>query len=487
MSKLWSGIRTAGRTRGSTSRNGVTAGPGLHVIANYAEWVRLRTNVSPAASGRVDVTPASEDGFYPHGTTLLLRAAAEGATRFYRWTAGAGGATFLAANRQGNAANPVELTLRASTAFYLASFTGEAITTIASSVPGAQITVDGTAAFAPMSFLWPVGTRHTVSVQERTLLPSSVSRLVFVEWSNGGERTQDVLAGDGGVLTAQVREQHQVLKRAASTRLVGTVIPSAARNISLDPVSADGFYDEGSELTVTAEGPAGVPFVHWYGDLGSESNPGRLRITEQSIIGANFVSPGLFSAQAVVNDASRQPGALASGALYTLYGNAIAFAAIRIGGEKAEALTVGRDQLRFRAPVLPDDSAVVMEVETAAGTVRRTLSALRASPGVYTVSGSGSGQADARNGDGSRNRKEAPAARGSTLGLRLTGIRDAATLEVTLGGVRAEILELHEGLEPGQVEVTVLLPGGCPAGPEVPVAVYSDGVRSQYGVWAAIE
>ncbi|MBL8218464.1 MAG: hypothetical protein JNL62_04510 [Bryobacterales bacterium] len=473
----------------------VTAAPGMHVIANYAEWVRLRTAVSPAGSGRVEVSPASADGFYPLGTTVHIRAVAEGAARFYRWVAGAGGSTYLNANRQGNAANPVELTLRASNAFYQASFSTNPITTIASTPAGAQINVDGVTAYAPTAYLWTAGTGHTVSVAERTLSPSNASRLVFQRWSNGGEREQQIVADGGGVLTAELVAQHQMLTRVVSTRLAGTSSPNAARNLSLDPVSADGFYDEGLEVTVGAEGPDRVPFAHWYGDFGGNENPHKIRITEQTVIGANFVSAGLFSATAIVNDASRQPGPLVSGGLYTLYGNElgpeaggnVADYVVRVGGETAEVLSVDRHRLRFRAPVLPDAASVVVEVQTAAGVARRTVTAAAAAPGVYATSGVGTGQVDASNGDGSRNRKEAPAARGSTLALRLTGIGNPEGMEVTLGGVAAEILELREGATAGEYMVSVRLPESCPAGPEVPVVVWNKGMRSQYGVWAAVQ
>ncbi|MFN7935699.1 MAG: M12 family metallopeptidase [Bryobacteraceae bacterium] len=472
----------------------VVARPGMHVIANYAEWVRLRAAASPAGSGQVEVSPPSEDGFYPLGTTVFLRAVADGEAQFYRWTAGAGGATFLNANRQGNASNPAELTIRTATASYVASFTREALTTIASSVPGAQITVDGIGYFAPTAFLWPAGSSHTVSVLERTLLPSNTSRLVFDGWSNGGERTQEIVAGAAGVLTAKVRAQHQVVTRVVSTRLVGTSSPNAARNLGLEPQSADGFYDEGTELTVSAEGPDGVPFAHWYGDLGSEMNPQRIRVSEQTVVGANFVSPGLFSAQAVVNDASRQPGPVASGGVFTIYGSAIgpegsggAGYAVRVGGADAELLALGRNSIRFRAPAIADVAAVTVDLVRPQGTTRRTLGVQDAAPGLYTVSRAGIGQVDARNGDGSRNRREAPAARGGTLGLRLTGIANEGDLEVSIGGVAVEILELREGAAAGEYEVTVRLPDVCPAGEEVPVAVWSQGVRSQYGVWASVQ
>ncbi|MBL8175918.1 MAG: hypothetical protein JNK48_14675 [Bryobacterales bacterium] len=470
----------------------VVAAPGLHVIANYAEWVLLRTGVSPAGSGRVEVSPPSEDGFYPLGTTVQIRSAAEGDFRFYRWTAGVGGATYLNANRMGNASNPVELTIRASNAFYQASFTRSAVTTIASTPPGAQLSVDGATLFAPSAFAWEAGTRHSVSVLERTLQPGSVSRLVFQEWSNGGERTQDIVAGAGGVLTARAAQQHQVIPRVASTRLTGTSSPNTARNIGLEPVSADGFYDEGAELAVAAEGPEGVPFAHWYGDLGGEANPQLLRITEQTVVGANFVSPGLFSSLAVVNDAGRQPGPLASNGVFTIFGNGIGPSAgdatgyaVLVGGQRAELLQLERNAIRFRAPRLAEGSTVTVELQTPAGVARRTLGVQPAAPGIYTVSRAGTGQVDARNGDGSLNRKEAPAARGSTLGLRVTGIANPAGLEVTLGGVPAEILELREGAA-GEYELALRLPESCPAGPEVPVVVWSEGVRSQFGTWAAV-
>ncbi len=472
----------------------VTAAEGMHLIANYAQWVRLRTGVTPAGSGRVEVIPASEDGFYPLGTTVQIRATAEGDQRFYRWTAGSGGNTYLNANRQGNASNPVELTIRTATAFYQASFTRGAISTVNSSTPGAQITVDGATLYTPSAFLWEEGSRHTVSVLERTNSPASASRLVFQGWSNGGERTQEVVAAGGGTLTALVQPQHRVLTRVVSTRAQGTASPNAARNLFLDPVSPDGYYDEGTELTVLAAGPEGVPFANFFGNLGSDWNPQTIRVLEQTLVGAHFVSPGLLGISAVVNDASRQPGPLTSGGVFTIYGAGIGPEApgdasgytVRVGGVAATVLAAERNAIRFLAPAIANRPSAVVELLTPDRTLRRTLGVQRAAPGLYTVSKAGTGQLDARNADGSRNRKEAPAARGSMMDLRVTGIGDPAKLEITIGGEVAEIVDLRQDAENGHYQVSVRLPEGCTPGPEVPVVAWAEGARSQYGVWAAV-
>jgi uncharacterized protein (TIGR03437 family) len=110
-----------------------------------------------------------------------------------------------------------------------------------------------------------------------------------------------------------------------------------------------------------------------------------------------------------------------------------------------------------------------------------TLPLASVSPGVFTLDGSGKGQAAATNSDGSINSAGHPAVGGITL--YATGISAGSSVQATVGGSSAAAVSLDA--TSGIAKVTVQLPAGVQGG-AVPVVLQTDGASSQDGVTIAI-
>jgi uncharacterized protein (TIGR03437 family) len=154
--------------------------------------------------------------------------------------------------------------------------------------------------------------------------------------------------------------------------------------------------------------------------------------------------------------------------------------------------------------IVPDEMAgrpeaqVVIERGGVRSNVLRVLIA-GAAPGLFTADGSGSGQAAARNEDGSLNSAEAAAARGSRLTLFATGFgrveraagetaaKPVLPVMVTIGGVEAQIVSAAAAADtPGALELTVVVPDGVgPGAAEIRFA--AGGAVSQPGTTIAVK
>jgi uncharacterized protein (TIGR03437 family) len=110
-----------------------------------------------------------------------------------------------------------------------------------------------------------------------------------------------------------------------------------------------------------------------------------------------------------------------------------------------------------------------------------TLPVASVSPGVFTLDGSGKGQAAATNSDGSINSAGRPAT--GTITLYATGINAGSFVQVTVGGNNATGVTLDVGI--GVSKVTVQLPSGV-QGSAVPVVLQVSGASSQGGVTIAV-
>jgi uncharacterized protein (TIGR03437 family) len=116
-----------------------------------------------------------------------------------------------------------------------------------------------------------------------------------------------------------------------------------------------------------------------------------------------------------------------------------------------------------------------------------TVSVVDKQPGIFSIGGTGSGQAIIQNADGSLNSSSNLAAKGSTVSIFATGagqttptLPDGAfaaddssrpRLRVTalIGGIGAEVIDARvpKGLFAGLIQVDVRIPAGAPSGAAV--------------------
>jgi uncharacterized protein (TIGR03437 family) len=132
-------------------------------------------------------------------------------------------------------------------------------TVVSSNPPGLQVVVDGAAVTTPKAFTWAAGSQHTLSVAAGPQAGAAGVRYVFARWSNDGAQSQTVAASMANrVLTANFAQQYHI-QTSVGTGGGGTV--------SIVPASTDGFYTEGTMVTITATPNAGFGFLAWAGTL----------------------------------------------------------------------------------------------------------------------------------------------------------------------------------------------------------------------------
>ena len=150
---------------------------------------------------------------------------------------------------------------------------------VATSPAGLSIVVDGTPYTAPQTFSWAPGSAHTIGVGSPQ--GAGGTRRVFSNWSDGGAATHSILAAaSAATYTASFTTQHLLTKSAS---------PPAAGSVGASPSSADGFYNAGQVVQLTASANAGYQFLAWSGDAAGTISPTNVTLSAPRSVAANFV------------------------------------------------------------------------------------------------------------------------------------------------------------------------------------------------------
>ncbi|MBI4465118.1 MAG: hypothetical protein HY647_10475 [Acidobacteria bacterium] len=200
-------------------------------------------------------------------------------------------------------------------------------------------------------------------------------------------------------------------------------------------------------------------------------------------------SPPAVNAAGVFNAASFEP-AVAPGALVSAFGANLSpgrqtavrlplpaqmnATAVLVNGVPAPLVFVSADQINFQVPPETLSPAALVVRHAGVESEPQPLPLAEAAPGIFTVSEDGRGQgAILHAGTPFLASLGRPAAAGDALEIFCTGLGASLTLtgmEVTIGGVRAEVLFV--GNAPGFVglnQVNVRMPKGVSSGVAVPV------------------
>ncbi len=237
--------------------------------ATFKTQYRLTTTPSPTAGGTIAASPSSSDGYYDSGTSVQLTATANSGYAFANWSGDLSGTT-----------NPQNATLSAPRSV-TANFNAVVMTsiTIGTNPEGRSFTVDGTAYTNTQTFSWEEGSVHTIA----TSTPQAGltgTRYRFANWSDGGSLSHSVTTpGSARTYTANFTTQYQLTVLA--TPLVGG-------SVAATPASADGFYDSGTSVQLTASSNSGFAFSDWSGDLSGTANPQSLILSAPRSVTANF-------------------------------------------------------------------------------------------------------------------------------------------------------------------------------------------------------
>lgn len=145
---------------------------------------------------------------------------------------------------------------------------------------GLNVIVDGVTYATPKTLGWASGSSHTLAV----LSPqgSATVRNVFIGWSDNGAQSHSVTAGSTPVAyTASFGTQYP---------LTTAVTPSGAGSLAASPVSADGWYDAGQVVQITATPAYAWTFASFSGALTGAANPQSVAMTAAKNISAMFTA-----------------------------------------------------------------------------------------------------------------------------------------------------------------------------------------------------
>lgn len=494
---------------GDTSHT-ITASSDLTVFcAEFQERNLLSASVA-AGNGTVTPQPMSMDGSYPARQPVLVQASPASGSVFVSW----GTSTDLLANGEsGSASSVVSEVLNPSTQF-LATFSSSPVTTVDSKPTGRRIAVDGTMYFTPASFTWQPGTSHTLDAQTNQTDTTGTAVFPFTSWQDGNSSsTRTITAGSGsGSFVATYAPRYLLT--------VSTVGNGA---VAASPSSADGYYDAGAVVQITATPAAGSFFRYWLGDPTGGNPSISVTMDQQKMATAYFNSINSILVTSalsyVANPVFNQTGAgVAPGELVSVFGNNIgpssftsgqldsgkfttllAGVQVAFSGVAAPIIFAAPNQINAVVPAgLSGATTLVVSTKNGAltGSVGVNLDAT--APALATADTSGRGPIAALNQDGSFNSAAHPAARGSVMTLYATGggqwanpfpdgqaagndlVVPVAPVQVRVGKLPAKVL--YAGTAPGLVngvlQVNVQLPDELLGGSAIPIQLIAGDLAS---------
>lgn len=235
---------------------------------------------------------------------------------------------------------------------------------------------------------------------------------------------------------------------------------------------------------------------------------GTLAIAGQTVIVNQSVGPALFGG-GVVNAASGTASGVVPGGFMTIYGDGlgsdpgVALSSLTLGygathvffdATEAYLTYVSQHQVNLVVPngLTPGATTQVVALVNGAASGPLPMQVVAADPGIFTIDGSGQGEAVVVNQDGTLNSTANPAPRGSTIAFYATGIgatsptlidgvqpdpssfpKPTLPLSVLIGGTAVPASNiLFDGLVyAGVAQVNVTIPDAAPTGDQVPLAL----------------
>ena len=219
---------------------------------------------TPAGAGHVAVSPGSSDGFHTLRSPIEFEAVPKPASglQFADWDRN------NSTTRHGESKNPasVESVSRLSGwTTYEARFKAGPFFVIDTDVDKARIEIDGRPRNLPFA-VHAAEHQEGISVDAPETIPvSSGFRYRFKGWSDGGERAHAVdVPATGGSLRLDLVREYLITGRPLGRR-------DRDAALQITPESEDGYYEEGTQVTMTAVPTADRHFAGWVGAVsGSE-------------------------------------------------------------------------------------------------------------------------------------------------------------------------------------------------------------------------
>jgi uncharacterized protein (TIGR03437 family) len=175
--------------------------------------------------------------------------------------------------------------------------------------------------------------------------------------------------------------------------------------------------------------------------------------------------------------------------------------AVLVNGSAVQVVGSTPSQINFTLPPSVTGSSAAIAVECDGVQIdSATLDLAAVSPGIYTISMTGTGPGAVVNQDGTVNGASHPAPLNTYISIYGTGLgaylapsadgltRLASTVQAFVGSATAEVQFAGQAPDssPGLQQINVLIPPDAPTGSAVPIQLVVDGVSTQTGVTVAI-
>ena len=151
----------------------------------------------------------------------------------------------------------------------------------------------------------------------------------------------------------------------------------------------------------------------------------------------------------------------------------------------------GATQINALAPgnLAANSHSIVSVTANGIQLAQSSISVVGAAPGIFTIAGSGTGEAAAINQDGTLNSESNPVPRGSIVSFYATGQGSSSgAITLTIGGYQAPLP--YAGPAPGfagLMQINAQVPSGFLAPGIQPVVLAIGGAKSRAGVTIAIQ
>ncbi len=206
----------------------------------------------------------SGDRWYDQGAISTKTDAAVNSTAYFYngvwYAAGSANTSYVPPNFQYSVVTPEPITVN-----------------IVASPAGVSLSVDGSASTTAQTLTWGSGTSHTISATSAQNAGTG-TQYAWIGWSDGGAISHTVAPTGNITYTASFATQYL---------LTANVSPAGGGSIS-----AGGYYNSGTPLTLTATPAAGCTFQNWSGVLSGTTNPQPITMSAPQTVTANFQCSG---------------------------------------------------------------------------------------------------------------------------------------------------------------------------------------------------
>jgi uncharacterized protein (TIGR03437 family) len=300
--------------------------------------------------------------------------------------------------------------------------------------PGLAVNVNG--APCPM----PCVLNQLAGSQVQVTAPASIpytqlSRYEFDSWAgSAGSGTSNSLSLTFTTGSAAITASYHT-----SWELLTASNPANQAQFKFNPPSPDGFFADGTQVSITVVPNAGYKFTAWGGDLAGVFTTSYLTMNAPHSVTAVLATAPYIAPAGVVNAASNMPGPIGPGSIMSIYGQNLAPSlvvgpvsplaqtlgglTVTVGNYLLPLLFVSPQQINAQVPVeLADGNYTVAVHIPGQPDVSANFTVQRDSPGVFTQSNpQGMPLVLALHADGTPVTPDSPARRHETISIFGTG------------------------------------------------------------------